>query len=200
MRTLIAASALFLFGSVSTFAQSNSSANAILNVKVVDVKSIQISAGQTVNINLDEAAKFSNAAGTTGVNGDVVSTIDVISNGAYKIKVTLAGNETALRNSNASAQGIDAIPVDYIYLTVTNPRQIVDGSVAPSATFSANRQNLINKDVSLIATPEGGSGSSNAGTSGTQYDIVYTLAEYGSVASLAPGTFTGTVVYTITDL
>ncbi len=191
--TLLATSAIFA-------QSSGTNSNAVLNVNVSSVKSISVSSGSTVNINLDNTEKFTNAAGTAGVDGDLVSTLDVISSGAYKIKVSLASNATTLNNTNSSAQGITTIPVDYIYLTVSNPRQIVPNSVVPSAAYSNTRQNLINKDAALIATPESGIHNGDAGTSGTQYDVKYTLANYPAVASLAPGTFTATVVYTITDL
>lgn len=202
MKNIILAAALIAFGTTVSFAQTSNtaSANATLNVVVSNVKSITVSSGSTVNINLDNTQKFTNAAGTTGVNGNVVSTLDVVSNGAYKINVSLAGGETTLKNTNTNATGITAIPVNKIYLAVSNPRQIISGSTAPSATFSTTGQNLINTSNSLIATPAAMAGNGNAGTSGTQYDVTYTLANYSEVASLATGTFTGTVVYTITDL
>ena len=201
MKKIIIAAAIFALGTTAAKAQTtnSSSANATLNVVVANLKSISVSAGSTVNINLDNTAKFTAAAGTTGVNGNVVSTLDVVSNGAYKIKVTLAGSATGLTNGTAGATGITSIPANKIYLAVSNPRQIITGSTVPNATYSNTMQNLINTASTLIATPAGASASA-AGTSGTQYDVTYTLANYADVASLAVGTFTGTVVYTITDL
>jgi hypothetical protein len=202
MKKIVLAAAIIVAGTTATFAQTSntSSANATLNVLVSNVKSITVSSGSTVNINLDNTQKFTNAAGATGVNGDVVSTIDVVSNGAYKVNVSLAGGETNLKNTNNNATGITTIPAGNIYLAVSNPRQITAGSTAPSATFSTVGQNLINTPNSLIATPASTVGNGNAGTSGTKYDVTYTLANFANVASLAVGTFTATVVYTITDL
>ena len=201
MKNLILATAIIALGSsVATAQTTNSaSANATLNVVVANVKSITVSAGSTVNINLDNTQKFTDAAGTTGVMGNEFSTLDVVSNGAFKINVALAGNATTLNNTTAGVSGITAIPVNKIYLAVSNPRQITAGSTAPSATFQTTGQNLINTNTSLIATPAS-AGNGTAGTSGTQYDVTYKLANYADVASLAVGTFTGTVVYTITDL
>lgn len=200
MKKIILAAAVIVLGTTASFAQGpSSSANATLNVLVNNVKSITVSAGSTVNINLDDAQKFTAAAGATGVAGDVKSTIDVVSSGAYKVKVSLAGNATSLKNTNNNATGITSIPVNNIYLTVSNPRQITTGSTAPNATFSATSQNLINTANTLIATPTTAS-NGNSGTSGTKYDVAYTLANFADVASLATGTFTATVVYTITDL
>ena len=201
MKKIIFAAAIFVLGTTLASAQTTNtaSANATLNVVVANVKSIAVSAGSTVNINLDNTAKFTAAAGSTGVNGNVVSTLDVVSNGAYKIRVSLAGNATALNNPAAGATGITAIPAGKIYLTVSNPRQIITGSTAPNATYASTAQNIINTTTNLIATPTGAAASA-AGTSGTQYDITYKLANFADVASLAVGTFTGTVVYTITDL
>jgi len=201
MKKLILAAALFVFGTTIASAQTtnSSAANATLNVVVAHLKSISVSAGSTVNINLDNTAKFTAAAGNTGVNGNVVSTLDVVSNGAFKIRVSLAGSATALNNTATGATGITAIPANKIYLTVSNPRQIITGSTAPNATYSATAQNIINTTTNLIATPVGAAATA-AGTSGTQYDVTYKLANYADVASLAVGTFTGTVVYTITDL
>ena len=201
MKKIVLAAAIIALGTTAAVAQttSSSSANATLNVVVANLKSISVSAGSTVNINLDNTAKFTSAAGSTGVNGNVVSTLDVVSNGAYKIKVSLAGSATALNNATAGATGITAIPAGKIYLAVSNPRQIITGSTAPNATYSSTMQNLINTSSSLIATPSGAS-AATSGTSGTQYDVTYTLANFADVASLAVGTFTGTVVYTITDL
>jgi hypothetical protein len=201
MKKVILAAAIIALGTTVADAQTSNtaSANATLNVVVANLKSISVSAGSTVNINLDNTAKFTAAAGSTGVNGNVVSTLDVVSNGAYKIKVSLAGSATSLNNSTAGATGITAIPANKIYLAVSNPRQIITGSTAPNATYSNTMQNIINTNTSLIATPAGAAASAS-GTSGTQYDVTYTLANYADVASLAVGTFTGTVVYTITDL
>lgn len=200
MKKIILAAAVIAFGSVASFAQGpSSSANATLNVLVSNVKSIAVSSGSTVNINLDDAQKFTAAAGATGVAGDVKSTIDVISSGPYKVKVSLAGNVTSLKNTNNNATGITSIPAGNIYLAVSNPRQITTGSTAPNATFSTTGQNLINTANTLIATPATAS-NGNSGTSGTKYDVTYTLANFADVASLATGTFTATVVYTITDL
>ncbi|WP_118975102.1 hypothetical protein [Taibaiella koreensis] len=201
MKKIILATTVIVLGTTATtFAQGpSSSANATLNVLVSNVKSISVSAGSTVNINLDDAQKFTAAAGTTGVAGDVKSTIDVISSGAYKVKVSLAGNAVSLRNTNNNATGITSIPVGNIYLAVSNPRQITAGSTAPNAGFSSAGQNLINTANTLIATPATAS-NGNAGTSGTKYDVTYSLANFADVASLATGTFTATVVYTITDL
>lgn len=201
MKKIVLAAAIFALGTTAAVAQTTNtaSANATLNVVVANLKSISVSAGATVNINLDNTAKFTAAAGATGVNGNVVSTLDVVSNGAYKIKVTLAGSATALNNGTAGATGITAIPAGKIYLAVSNPRQIITGSTAPNATYASTMQNIINTASTLIATPAGAAAAS-AGTSGTQYDVTYTLANFADVASLAVGTFTGTVVYTITDL
>ncbi len=202
MKKIVLAAALIVAGTTAALAQTSntSSANATLNVLVANVKSITVSSGSTVNINLDNTQKFTNAAGTTGVNGDVVSTLDVVSNGAYKVNVSLAGGETTLKNTNNNATGITTIPAGNIYLAVSNPRQITVGSTVPSATFNTTGQNLINTPNSLIATPTAMAGNGNAGTSGTKYDVTYTLANFANVASLATGTFTATVVYTITDL
>ncbi|RYZ46113.1 MAG: hypothetical protein EOP49_23925 [Sphingobacteriales bacterium] len=201
MKKIVLAAAIIAFGTTIASAQTtnSSTANATLNVVVANLKSISVSAGSTVNINLDNTAKFTAAAGTTGVNGNVVSTLDVVSNGAFKIRVSLAGSATALNNSATGATGITAIPANKIYLAVSNPRQIITGSTAPNATYANTMQNLINTTTNLIATPTGAAAAS-AGTSGTQYDVTYTLANYNDVASLAVGTFTGTVMYTITDL
>lgn len=201
MKKTIIVATMIITGAFTAKAQNTATANALLNVNVSNVKSITVSAGSTVNIDLNTTEKFTQAAGSTGVQGNEKTTLDVVSNGAYKIQVTLANADVSLKNSNANATGITAIPVDKIYLTVDNARQIVAGSTAPSAAFSNTKQNLINQTASnLIATPASQSTSGNAGTSGTKYDVTYTLANYADVASLAVGTFSGTVIYTITDL
>jgi hypothetical protein len=201
MKKIVLAAAIFALGTTAATAQTSNTddASATLNVVVANVKSISVSAGSTVNINLDNTAKFTAAAGSTGVNGNTVSTLDVVSNGAFKIKVTLAGSATALNNTATGATGITAIPATKIYLAVSNPRQIITGSTPPNATYQTSAQNIINTPTALISTPVGAAASA-AGTSGTQYDVTYKLANFSDVASLAVGTFTGTVVYTITDL
>ena len=201
MKKFVLPAIIIALSSAAATAQTTNtaSANATLNVVVANVKSITVSAGSTVNINLNNTQKFTDAAGTTGVLANEISTLDVVSNGAYKINVALAGNATTLNNTTAGATGITAIPVNKVYLAVSNPRQITAGSTAPSATFQTTGQNLVNTNTSLIATPAS-AGNGTAGTSGTKYDVTYKLANYADVASLAVGTFTGTVVYTITDL
>lgn len=201
MKKIVLVAALIISGTVAVYAQPPvANTSAVLNVNVTNVKSISVSSGATVNINLSDPAHFTAAAGNTGVSGDMVSTIDVVSNGAYKITASLSGGETMLKNTNNNATGITAIPVENIYLQVGNPRQIVNNSTVPSASFSIAKENLINSGDNLIATPSNMAGNGTAGTSGTKYDITYTLANYANVASLATGAFSGTVIYTITDL
>jgi hypothetical protein len=200
MKKVLFAAAFVLTGVSASFAQNSSSANTLLNVNVSNVKSIAVTSGATVNIDLNTPGKFTDAASATGVAGNEITTLDVISSGAFKIQVSLEGNATSLTNTNANATGLTSIPVSNIYLQVDNPRQIVAASAAPSATYSNTRQNLINQNTNLIATPEALATSDHSGTAGTKYDVHYTLANFADVASLATGTFAATVVYTITDL
>jgi hypothetical protein len=200
MKKVLFAAAIVLTAATSAKAQTSTSANAVLNVNVSNVKSISVSSGSTVNIDLNTPGKFTNAASATGVSGNEFTTLDVISSGAFKVQVSLEGNATTLNNTNANATGLTSIPVSNIYLHVDNPRQIVSGSGAPSAVYVTTPQNLINQSTSLIATPEAQATSNYSGTAGTKYDVHYKLANFGDVASLATGTFAATVVYTITDL
>jgi len=197
MKKLLIAAAIIVLGTTASFAQTTATAN--LNVNVSNVKSITVASGSNININLNSPAAFTAAAGTTGVAGNMNTVLNVVSNGGYKVTVTTQGGTNLLNGTGTN--GLTSIPVNKIYLTVSNPSQLVSGSDAPNATYVSAPTNLINSTTSgnvLIGTPQGAS-TGQAGTSGTQYNVTYTLANFAQVASLATGSFAATVVYTIAD-
>lgn len=194
--TLIAS--IIALGARAAVAQTNSSssADAALDVVVADVQSISVSSVAPKDIPLDNKNRFTATAHSTGMNNNALSTLDVESSGAFRINVSHTDDADASHNTASCAPSVTNIPV---YLSVSNPRQNTPGSAAPSATYEVEGQDIINTAISLIATPTDGP-KATAGTLGTKYDINYKLARITHVSSLAPKTFAGTVIYTITDL
>jgi len=198
MKKILLAAAIIVLGSTATtFAQNTAQSN--LNVNVSNTKSISVASGSNININLNTPAAFTAAAGTTGVDGNMNTVLNVVSNGGYKVTVTTQNGADLVNGQGTN--GITTIPANKIYLTVSSPTQIVSGSDAPNATFVSAPTNLINSTSAgnvLIGTPQGAS-NGQAGTSGTSYNVNYTLANFAQVASLATGAFGATVIYTIAD-
>ena len=125
--------------------------------------------------------------------------LNVVSNGGYKVTVTTQGGTNLINGTGTN--GLTSIPASKIYLAVSSPSQIVAGSDAPNATYARHQPTLSIAplvETYSIGTPSGAS-NGQAGTSGTQYNVSYSIANFAQVASLATGTFAATVVYTIAD-
>ena len=174
--------AAIITGTVSSFAQTSSTAN--LNVNLADIMTIQV-VNPDVTIVVNSAADYINAAENTGVKVSVPGHLKVVSNGGFKVLAT-SGNLAGPGNSRIEN---DKIQLDIVGYTKSS----ANASNELTGLAQATGHNLHNDaSAPIISTT-----SIGGGTVGTTFNVDYTLKNVTNIANLPVAIYATTVTYTI---
>lgn len=197
MKKLLILSAILVSGTLAANAQDGTPKTANIGVNVADVRTIEITAGGTVNFALNTTEDYTKAATSTGLGANVKTSFNVVSRGGYKVKAGLKGDLTTAATGNGSK----TIPGTAIGINVDAAPVVSSGENAATANnnlrkFAAGSTAAAPSEIEELVITDADAG----GTRGTTFDVKYTMLEFPAVVNLAVGNFQSTVVYTIEGL